>query len=185
MRGPAGPRSRGLKGRSRLQHLSPKRAQRWALQLHSSRADARPPAAASAPEEGLELEWVHGYQGVRNTSPNLFFTARGELVWYIAGVGVVYDPSTHRQRHFLGHSDDISSLAIHPGRQLVATGQVGFVPSVCVWDSATCQAVARLDFAEGDRGITALAFNARGDKVSTPMDPGPVSSGLALRGAAA
>ncbi|CAN0023947.1 unnamed protein product, partial [Discosporangium mesarthrocarpum] len=39
-------------------------------------------------------------------------------------LGVVYHPSTHSQRYYQGHSDDIVSLAVHPGQVLVATGEV-------------------------------------------------------------
>jgi hypothetical protein len=55
---------------------------------------------------------------------NLYYTAEGEVVYYIAGVAVVYDKEKHLQRHFLEHDDDIESLAITPKRDLVATGQV-------------------------------------------------------------
>lgn len=43
-----------------------------------------------------------------------------------AAVGVVYDPETHSQIFFGGHDDDIRCMAMHPGRNLVATGQVGY-----------------------------------------------------------
>ncbi len=57
-------------------------------------------------------------------------------VYYTAGVGVVYHrPPVHHQSFFLGHTDDITSLALcpaavdfdgrsFPARTLVATGQV-------------------------------------------------------------
>lgn len=53
------------------------------------------------------------------------------------------------------------SLALHPERQLVATGQVGKDPYVCVWDSKTCQTVSILKDAH-QRGVTCLAFNNTG-----------------------
>jgi len=57
-------------------------------------------------------------------------------VYFTAGVGVVYSrPPANTQTFFLGHTDDILSLALcpapvkfdgqtYPGRTLVATGQV-------------------------------------------------------------
>lgn len=57
-------------------------------------------------------------------SPNLFYTASGDMVYYTAAVGIVYNKTTHTQKFFLGHTDDIMCLAIHPDRNLVATGQV-------------------------------------------------------------
>jgi len=57
-------------------------------------------------------------------------------VYYAAGVGVVYaQPPAHAQTFFLGHTNDVQSLALcpaavkfdgqeFPARTLVATGQV-------------------------------------------------------------
>jgi hypothetical protein len=83
------------------------------------------------------VPWWVATPGHRTTSQNLFYTGDGRLVYYTAGVGVVYNrPPVHHQHFFLGHSDDISALALcraavdvggvqYPERSLVATGQVG------------------------------------------------------------
>ena len=57
------------------------------------------------------------------------------------------------QCFFRGHTNDIRSLAIHPNRSLVATGQLGHTPTVCVWDSADCQMLVELEH-EPVRGST-------------------------------
>jgi hypothetical protein len=71
------------------------------------------------------------------TAQNLLYTSEGRAVYFTAGVGVVYERRpAHRQWFFLGHSDDIKSLALcpaavsHKGQEygagrVVATGQVG------------------------------------------------------------
>jgi hypothetical protein len=58
-------------------------------------------------------------------------------VYTLAGLGVVYSkPPQHSQHFFLGHNDDVKSLALcpaavqfadqeYPARSLAATGQVG------------------------------------------------------------
>eukprot|EP00854_Cymbomonas_tetramitiformis_P003095 gene3095-3928_t len=94
--------------------------------------------SAKLPRQGLSLEFVYGYGGLNNTAPNLFYTDQGKVVYYTAAVGVVYDVTTHTQRFFHGHDDDIKCLAIHPGRRLVATGQVASTngcPYLCIWDT--------------------------------------------------
>ena len=55
----------------------------------------------------------------------------------------------------------IGSLALHPEKQLVATGQVGKDPYICVWDSRTCQTVSIMKDTH-QRGVTCLAFNSSG-----------------------
>lgn len=55
---------------------------------------------------------------------NLFYTQTGEVVYHVAAVAMVYNRLQHSQRLYLGHDDDILSLAIHPVKDFVATGQV-------------------------------------------------------------
>lgn len=53
------------------------------------------------------------------------------------------------------------SLALHPERVLVATGQVGKEPYICVWDSYTTQTVSILKDVH-THGIACLAFDLEG-----------------------
>lgn len=128
--------------------------------------------SAELPDARLKLEFVYGYDGVQGTAPNLFYTSSQEVVYVAAAIGVVYNPSSHTQRFFLGHDDDILSLAIHPNRQLVATGQVGKDPMVKVWDSqsvtegGSCRQVVSLSQGEGNRGVTALCFSPDGSMLA-------------------
>ncbi|XP_055018852.1 echinoderm microtubule-associated protein-like 6 [Boleophthalmus pectinirostris] len=119
----------------------------------------------SAPAGRLRLDWVYGYRG-HQCRNNLYYTAAKELVYFVAGVGVVYNTREHSQRFYLGHNDDIISLALHPERSLVATGQVGKEPYVCVWDTFTAQTVSLLR--EGHtHGIACLAFSADGQRLAS------------------
>ena len=136
--------------------------------------------SAEKPGPGLKLEFVYGYAGLRNNANNLFYTKDGRVVYYAAGLGVVYDRGTHTQQFFKGHDDDVSCLSMHPNRRLVATGQVaglgetGNCPYVCVWDVGSPgeapQLVQRIDF-DGDgeisyRMIAALGFSACGQRLA-------------------
>lgn len=67
---------------------------------------------------------IFSYRGYDCRS-NLFYTQTGEIVYHVAAVGVVYNRQQNTQRFYLGHDDDILCLAMHPVRDLVATGQVG------------------------------------------------------------
>ena len=63
-------------------------------------------ADKTAPDSRLRLEWVYGYRGhmCRN---NLYYTANKDVVYFVAGVGIVYSTREHKQRFFLGHNDDL------------------------------------------------------------------------------
>lgn len=63
-------------------------------------------ATKTAPSCQLRLEWVYGYRG-HQCRNNLFYTSDKEIVYFAAGVGVVYNIHDNRQRFFLGHDDDI------------------------------------------------------------------------------
>lgn len=60
----------------------------------------------TAPRCQLRLEWVYGYRGHQVRS-NLFYNMANELVYFVAGVGIVYDAKEHKQKFFLEHDDDI------------------------------------------------------------------------------
>lgn len=66
----------------------------------------------SPPESQLRLEWVYGYRG-HQCRNNLFYTKEGEVVYFVAGVGVVLNLQERRQKFFLGHNDDILRYARH------------------------------------------------------------------------
>ncbi|XP_041941967.1 echinoderm microtubule-associated protein-like 5 [Alosa sapidissima] len=126
-------------------------------------------ADRTAPNCHLRLEWVYGYRG-HQCRNNLYYTAAKEIVYFVAGVGVVYNAREHKQKFYLGHNDDIISLALHPERVLVATGQVGKDPYVCVWDSYTVQTVSILKD-QHSHGIACLAFDLDGQcLVSVGLD---------------
>lgn len=75
-------------------------------------------ADRSAPSCHLRLEWVYGYRG-HQCRNNLYYTAAKEIVYFVAGVGVVYSPREHRQKFYLGHQDDI--IRYHQRRRRAAS----------------------------------------------------------------
>ena len=125
------------------------------------------------PKADLELEFVYGYAGLSNLSNNIYFTDRpDEIVYYTAGLGIVYNKTKHEQRYFCGHDDDITALAIHPNRRLMASGQLGKYPLVCIWDNDSCEEAA-LEHPDGMRGVTSCCFSADGTKLVTVCADNP------------
>lgn len=66
--------------------------------------------SARLPEQGLALDFVHGYGGRQNTAPNLFYLANGSVVYYVAGVAVVYHWMTRKQYFYFGAPPELSAL---------------------------------------------------------------------------
>ncbi|EGW07847.1 Echinoderm microtubule-associated protein-like 6 [Cricetulus griseus] len=122
-------------------------------------------ADRTAPSCQLRLEWVYGYRG-HQCRNNLYYTAGKEVVYFVAGVGVVYNTREHSQKFFLGHNDDIISLALHPDKTLIATGQVGKEPYICIWDSYSVQTVSILKDVH-THGVACLAFDSDGQRLAS------------------
>ena len=76
---------------------------------------------ADAPDATLDLDYIHGFRchDVRN---NLRYTKDGRLAYCCAGVGVLMDTKSNTQEHFMDHTDDIHSIAMHPTGDWIATG---------------------------------------------------------------
>ncbi|KAG7492916.1 hypothetical protein MATL_G00019970 [Megalops atlanticus] len=126
-------------------------------------------ADRTAPRCQLRLEWIYGYRG-HQCRNNLYYTASKEIVYFVAGVGVVFNTRDHTQKFYLGHNDDIISLALHPDRVQVATGQVGKEPYICIWDTYGVQTVSILKDVH-THGVACLAFDADGQRlVSVGLD---------------
>ena len=58
-----------------------------------------------------------------------------KIIYCSAALGIVHDLSTNTQKTFCGHDDDITCITLSPGSLgLVATGQLGRTPHICIWD---------------------------------------------------
>ncbi|KFM61433.1 Echinoderm microtubule-associated protein-like 1, partial [Stegodyphus mimosarum] len=118
----------------------------------------------NAPSQRLKLEWVYGYRG-RDCRSNLYFLPTGEMVYFIASVVVLYNVEDQIQRHYLGHTDDIKCLALHPNKLLIATGQVASIdrrerrPHVRIWDSVSLHTLHIIGAGEFERAVCCVAFS--------------------------
>ena len=109
-----------------------------------------PPINPAEPTEDYKLEYVYGYR-TYDCRQNLFFVAGGKkIVFNVAALGITLDVEANTQSFFGGgtiskatkgtlnqHDDDIICLSISADRKYVATGQVGAMPSLYIWDAET------------------------------------------------
>ncbi|XP_065208639.1 echinoderm microtubule-associated protein-like 2 isoform X2 [Planococcus citri] len=119
---------------------------------------------STAPQSRLKLEWVYGYRG-KDCRSNLYLLPTGEIVYFVAAVVVLYNSEEQSQRHYLGHTDDIKCLAIHPNKLLVATGQTAGhdvregKPHIRIWNSVSLATVCIIGLGEFERSISCLSFS--------------------------
>jgi len=129
-----------------------------------SEGDYDPLVETGPPSASLELDWVYGYRG-RDGRNNLHALASGELVYYTAAVAVLYDPHGHTQRCYTGHTDDITSIAVHPDGDTIATGQVKGrdddvdAAHIRVWGAGALETLHVFGMGALNRGVLALSFS--------------------------
>ncbi|KAK9737216.1 HELP motif [Popillia japonica] len=115
----------------------------------------------TAPHQRLKLDWVYGYRG-RDCRSNLYFLPTGEMVYFVATVVVLHNIEEPNQRHYLGHTDDVKSLAIHPNKLLVASGQCGGSnsrPHIRVWNSISLHTQAIIGMNDFTNAVTSISFS--------------------------
>lgn len=115
------------------------------------------------PPSELALEWVYGYRG-RDCRNNVVELPTGEVAYFIAAVGVLYHIAEKTQRHYLGHTDDIRCMAVHPNKETIATGQVPghgreAKPHIRVWSSISLETLHVLGLGDFDKPLVCLAFS--------------------------
>ena len=118
-----------------------------------------------APAVKLKLDWVYGYRG-RDCRSNIYHLPTGECIYFVASIVVLFNPEENTQRHYLGHTDTVKCLAIHPNKLIVASGQSAILnrrdkrPIVRVWNSVNLNTLRVIGFNEDlDSSICCLAFS--------------------------
>lgn len=120
--------------------------------------------SGEAPDRKLQLEWVFGYRG-KDCRNNLYYLPSHEIVYNTAAVVVLYNPISKTQRHYTEHTDDIKCLALHPNKEIIATGQVAGhakkegKPHVRVWNALTLQTLKVVGLGTFQRGLSCIAFS--------------------------
>ncbi|XP_036080655.1 echinoderm microtubule-associated protein-like 4 isoform X5 [Rousettus aegyptiacus] len=118
------------------------------------------------PPEKLKLEWAYGYRG-KDCRANVYLLPTGEIVYFIASVVVLFNYEERTQRHYLGHTDCVKCLAVHPDKIRIATGQIAGVdkdgrplqPHVRVWDSVSLATLQIIGLGTFERGVGCLDFS--------------------------
>ncbi|KAG1709150.1 Echinoderm microtubule-associated protein-like [Nymphon striatum] len=114
-----------------------------------------------------EITKRYGYQGQRGTN-NLIVLPTGEMVYFVAAVVVLYHRHHNAQRHYLGHTEDVQCMALHPFSEVIATGQKSgktqvTLSHVRIWDPENLSTHAIIGLNEFENGIESLCFGDNTD----------------------
>ncbi|KAF5291175.1 hypothetical protein FQA39_LY14417 [Lamprigera yunnana] len=121
------------------------------------------PVDNTPPEKKMQLEWVYGYRGL-DSRKNLWVLPTGELLYYVAAVAVMYDRDEETQRHYIGHTEDIQCMDLHPSREMVASGQRAgrnrkTQAHIRIWSTETLQTLYVFGMGEFEIGVAAVTFS--------------------------
>lgn len=126
-------------------------------------SDWKEPAGVTpgqAPDASLELKFVHGYRGWDCRDNLGFADSEEEVVYHIAGLGVVLNTKKNTQVLNSDHDDDILCLSVHPEGHIVATGEIGKFPKIIIWDANT--GVTIRSILGHKKGVSHLTFAEQG-----------------------
>jgi WD40 repeat protein len=131
-----------------------------------------PDGSHAEPDADLELKFVYGYRGWDCRNDVKIGTVghdRFEVVYHVARVGIVLNCEDNTQIHNLEHDHDITCLAIHPPSCIVASGEIGMVPKIVLWDSNTGVTIRTILLHKN--GVSNIAFSGSGlIIISTGLD---------------
>jgi microtubule-associated protein-like 6 len=91
------------------------------------------------PPHNFTLNWAYGYNGFYSRQ-SLSYSAKGELVYATGAVVVIHNVALREQNFFVQHTDNVLCVKVYhtkEGSTIVASGEVGVVPAVHVWDCST------------------------------------------------
>lgn len=120
----------------------------------------KPKDQDKAPRVSLTLEHCHGYRA-RDKRNNIFYVNNDDVCYYAAAVGIVHDVRGNNQRFFIRHRDDILSMAVHPNRKTIATGELGPKPMICIWGADNCTQICNVTSGIA-KGVDNLCFSDTG-----------------------
>ena len=73
------------------------------------------------PEGNLKLKYAHGFRSF-DTRGNLKYIDNDHIAFTTAALGVVMNKTSNTQNFFNLHEEDVVSLALHPNKDIIATG---------------------------------------------------------------
>jgi len=132
----------------------------------------------SLPDKGLQMEYVFGYRA-SDTRNNVFYLPdNNKIVFMTAAVAIILDKTTNTQQilgggeksALKGHDDDIISLAMDSKKEILATGQVGKTPYICIWSLKDGSLLKKLYQEKDSRAVRSISISNSGQYLVSAGD---------------
>jgi hypothetical protein len=113
---------------------------------------------ADFPNSILRLHYAYGIRSY-DTRNNLFFNSKGNLLYHTAELAVILDLENNSQEFITENQDDI--LCMDTWKNLTATGDVGDIPILVIWDNEKLVVLAK-HVGTLRKGINLMSFSQDG-----------------------
>ncbi|XP_060076352.1 echinoderm microtubule-associated protein-like 2 [Ylistrum balloti] len=124
------------------------------------------------PQERLTLDWVYGYRG-NDCRSNIHVLGNDDVVYFVSKIAVLYDRTSHRQRHYREHTEDIKCVAVHSNLSMVASGQFAGKDNISahirIWRVDNLQTMCVLGEGMFKKAVMSLSF-ANGQDMLAAVD---------------
>lgn len=114
----------------------------------------------SEPSDSLELEFIYGFTADRSRE-SISYLPNGEILFFCGTVAVIMTQKSRSQRFYQEHNSTITSLGVGWKDSIVATGDLGPIPVIRIWNPFTLSTLAVLQGFHR-RGIAQLRFSPNG-----------------------
>ncbi len=124
------------------------------------------PSLVDPPATDLELDFVYGCR-VHDVRGAVRYVSTGEVVYPAAKLVVKLTLGAAGKQSFgMGHTDDVYALAVSPDGKQIASGQLGELPLIILWDAETMSIRHKISGFHSD-GISLLAYSPDGSMLAS------------------
>lgn len=142
----------------------------WLGQIHEPTNFKRRKGHDSGPETNLQLSWVFGTHMKGSVNAACYLVPSGSndrlIVYTAAAVCVIVNTQTREQSFYLGHASEVTAIAMHPSKEVVATADK--TSNIHIWSLDKTRNPVSLIVIKAivKNGIQLLSFSPNGEKIA-------------------
>jgi WD40 repeat protein len=138
----------------------------WMASIRYPTDYLKPPInSEKAPKLRLKPVYVFGFRA-KDTRDNLRYLNQNEIVYATGSMLILHNTRNNTQRFFTEHKADVSCFSVRQSPLLVASGDVGEVPMICVWNPESL-ATIKIIHATALKGLAKIQFAPEGPYLAT------------------
>ncbi|CAF0968280.1 unnamed protein product [Adineta steineri] len=119
-------------------------------------------------DANLSISWVHGYDGTKEQTKNIYALAENEILYVIGSICVIYDPEVKQQRFYTKHNNPITCVSTHKYHTIIASADSASTKersyaTIHIWDYEKLETLAEIRKDQFGSDISLLSFSPKPD----------------------